>query len=93
MQENERILQFCKKAILLLLIYMLIVIGLSIVLVIIAFFLFSVRLLFVKGGEFRGSCASNNPMLQKEGVVCGVCGRVAGEPCGEDKLATTSKRQ
>ncbi|WP_255066812.1 hypothetical protein [Lacihabitans sp. LS3-19] len=53
-------------------------------LVIIAFLMFSVRLLFIKNGEFKGTCASNNPMLQKEGVVCGVCGRVAGEPCGDD---------
>ena len=55
----------------------------TVALVGIAFGLLSVRLLFIKGGEFRGSCASNNPMLQKEGVVCGVCGRKSGEPCGE----------
>lgn len=48
-----------------------------------AFFLFSLRILFVKGGEFRGTCASNNPMLQKEGAVCGACGRTVGEPCGD----------
>ena len=53
-------------------------------LVVIAFLMFSVRLLFIKNGEFKGTCASNNPMLQKEGVVCGVCGRVAGEPCGDE---------
>ena len=49
------------------------------------FFLFSLRLLFVKNGEFRGTCASNNPFLQKEGAVCGVCGRAPGEACANDK--------
>lgn len=47
----------------------------------IAVLMFSVRIIFVKNGEFKGTCASNNPMLQKEGAVCGVCGRKAGEAC------------
>ena len=63
---------------------MAIVLLLSVILVCLAFALFSVRLLFVKNGAFRGGCAQNNPMLQKEGVVCGVCGRRAGEACGKD---------
>jgi len=49
-----------------------------------ALFLFCLRILFVKGGEFKGTCASNNPMLQKEGAVCGACGRTVGEPCGDE---------
>lgn len=53
----------------------------TLVLVLLAFLLFSVRILFVKNGEFKGTCANNNPMLQKEGAVCGVCGRKAGEVC------------
>ena len=60
----------------------------SVVLVLLAFALFSVRLLFVKKGEFRGTCAGNSPFLQKDGVVCGVCGRKAGEACGKDEAAT-----
>jgi hypothetical protein len=64
---------------------MLAVILVSVFFVLAAFFMFSVRLLFVKGGEFRGTCATNNPMLQKEGVVCGVCGRKPGEACGKDE--------
>lgn len=63
---------------------MLPVLIISIALVLIAFALFSVRLLFVKKGEFRGTCASNSPFLQKEGAVCGVCGRKAGEACGQE---------
>jgi hypothetical protein len=64
---------------------MLVVLILSIVLVLLAFALFSVRLLFLKKGEFRGSCASNSPFLQKEGAVCGVCGRKTGEACGKEE--------
>lgn len=63
---------------------MIAVLLISIALVLFAFALFSVRLLFVKKGEFRGTCAGNNPYLQKEGAVCGVCGRKAGEECGKE---------
>lgn len=56
----------------------------SVVFVLIAFFLFSVRLLFVKGGEFRGTCAGNSSFLKKDGIACGVCGRKPGEACGKE---------
>ena len=49
------------------------------------FFIFmSVRLIFLKNGEFKGTCASQNPYLNKEGEACGYCGRVVseGEACG-----------
>ena len=39
------------------------------------FVLMSVRLLFVKGGEFKGTCASQSPFLNKEGTTCGYCGK------------------
>lgn len=39
------------------------------------FILMSVRLLFKKGGEFKGTCASQNPYLVKMGITCtGSCG-------------------
>lgn len=53
----------------------------SISLMLIAFGLFSLRVLFVKNGEFKGTCANNNPFMVKEGVTCGVCGRQSGEEC------------
>lgn len=28
-----------------------------------------------KDGEFAGTCASQNPMLNKDGQPCGFCGR------------------
>lgn len=49
------------------------------------FFIFmSVRLIFLKNGEFKGTCASQNPYLNKEGEACGYCGKTitAGDPCG-----------
>ncbi|WP_420580345.1 hypothetical protein [Reichenbachiella sp.] len=49
------------------------------------FFIFmSVRLIFLKNGEFKGTCASQNPYLNKEGEACGYCGKTvaAGDACG-----------
>ena len=56
---------------------------LSIGLIAIFFVLMSVRLLFIKNGEFRGTCASQSPWLVKEGTTCGYCGKTlgAGEAC------------
>ena len=39
------------------------------------FILMSVRLIFLKNGEFKGTCASQSPYLNKEGVTCGLCGK------------------
>ncbi|MCG8475177.1 MAG: hypothetical protein MI784_06860 [Cytophagales bacterium] len=39
------------------------------------FLLMSIRILFVKGGKFKGTCASQNPFLNKEGEKCSYCGR------------------
>ncbi|MTI33039.1 hypothetical protein [Xanthovirga aplysinae] len=49
--------------------------------VLIFFILMSVRLLFVKNGEFKGTCASQSPFLNKEGEACGFCGKMPGEQC------------
>ena len=40
-----------------------------------------------KGGEFAGTCASNNPLLQKEGAVCGLCGARPEEQCKSEDAA------
>jgi hypothetical protein len=39
------------------------------------FILLSVRLIFLKNGEFKGTCASQSPFLNKEGVTCSLCGK------------------
>lgn len=48
------------------------------------FALMSVRLIFLKNGEFKGTCASQNPYLNKEGATCGYCGKTVnqGDACG-----------
>lgn len=52
----------------------------------IAFAGFAVRLFFIKDSDVRGGCAGKNPLLNEEGVTCGVCGRVPlAEGCGEDE--------
>ncbi len=56
---------------------------LAIIIVGLFFVLMSVRLIFLKKGEFKGTCASQSPFLNKDGVTCGYCGRKVGkgEPC------------
>ena len=57
------------------------------------FILMSVRLIFLKNGEFRGTCASQSPWLNKEGAECGFCGKTLkpGDACGDPdaQLATS----
>ena len=52
----------------------------------IGFAFIAIRILLVKGGEFKGTCASNNPLVQKADGSCGYCGRQAGEVCKEDQV-------
>tara|TARA_B100000508_G_scaffold141093_1_gene146615 strand:- start:133104 stop:133298 length:195 start_codon:yes stop_codon:yes gene_type:complete len=37
-----------------------------------------------KDGEFAGTCASNNPLVQEEGGSCGMCGARPDEKCKGD---------
>ena len=54
-----------------------------------AFFaLMSVRLIFLKKGEFKGTCASQSPFLNKEGVTCNVCGRTPDQCENNDDDST-----
>ena len=62
------------------------------------FILMSVRLLFIKDGKFKGTCASQSPFLNKDGGTCGYCGKQIeeGEECGKednivDKLVSKFK--
>ena len=38
-----------------------------------------------KDGEFSGTCASNNPLLNQEGESCSICGARPDEMCKEEK--------
>jgi hypothetical protein len=58
------------------------------------FMLMSVRLFFLKKGEFRGTCASQSPWLSKDGAACGYCGKQlkAGDvACGDPEAETRLK--
>ncbi len=46
-----------------------------------AFLGIAVKIWAKKGGEFAGTCASNNPLLQEDGASCGVCGARPDEKC------------
>ena len=43
----------------------------------------SVKILIKKNGKFSGTCASNNPMLNKDGEACGLCGALPDEQCND----------
>ena len=49
------------------------------------FVLMSVRLIFLKNGEFKGTCASQSPFLNEEGTTCGYCGKPVnpGDSCAD----------
>jgi len=50
-----------------------------------SFALINIRQIFT-GKEFRGSCASNNPMLKNQIGECPVCGKNASEECKMPEL-------
>jgi len=53
----------------------------SIVLVALAFAGIAIKILVKKDGKFSGTCSGNNPLLQKEGGACGICGARPDEKC------------
>ena len=46
----------------------------------ISFALINLRQIFT-GNEFRGTCASNNPILKDQLGECSLCGKKADEAC------------
>ncbi len=54
--------------------------------ILLSFFLINIRHIFT-GQEFRGTCASNNPMIRDRVGECSVCGSKPGEECRQDKAA------
>ena len=43
-----------------------------------------IKILIKKNGKFAGTCASQNPHLNKEGESCGLCGALPYEECKND---------
>lgn len=41
---------------------------------VLAFAMIGIRMFLIKGGEFRGTCSSNNPLLVDKVGNCSVCG-------------------
>ena len=41
----------------------------------------AIKLIFKKNGEFAGTCASKNPVLNQEGQPCSFCGALPDEQC------------
>jgi len=54
---------------------------LAVCLLALAFAGIAVRILVKKDGKFAGTCASNNPLVQREGGACGYCGAKPEEQC------------
>lgn len=46
----------------------------------------AVKIWAKKGGEFAGTCASNNPLVQEEGGSCGFCGARPEEKCKREEI-------
>jgi len=40
-----------------------------------------VKILLKRNGEFAGTCASQNPLINTEGEPCGLCGAKPEEKC------------
>ena len=57
------------------------VIALSVGMLALGFAGIAIKILLKKDGEFAGTCASQNPFLNKEGESCGYCGKTAEEIC------------
>jgi hypothetical protein len=62
----------------------------SILLLALAFAGIAIKIWAKKGGEFAGTCASNNPLLQEEGAACGFCGARPEEKCKSEVKETVS---
>lgn len=47
----------------------------------------AVKIWAKKDGQFAGTCASNNPLVQAEGGSCGFCGARPEEKCKREEVA------
>jgi len=63
---------------------------LTILLLAIAFAGIAIKILVKKGGEFSGTCASNNPVLNDSGESCSLCGAKPDERCKNPKSDSKS---
>ena len=61
--------------------------GITIVLLLLAFAGIAIKIWAKNDGEFAGTCASQSPFLNKEGEPCGFCGKTSDqfETCKEEE--------
>ncbi len=59
---------------------------LTICLLLIAFAGIAIKILVKKDGEFAGTCASNNPLLNEDGEPCSLCGAKPNEKCKNPEM-------
>ncbi len=64
----------------------LVTVFLGIGLLALAFAGIAVKIWLKKDGEFAGTCASNNPLVQAEGGSCGFCGARPEEKCKREEV-------
>ena len=61
----------------------------SFVLLLLAFAGIAIKIWSKKDGKFAGTCASQNPYLNKNGDACGMCGKLPEEQdCKNDQVRT-----
>ncbi len=60
-------------------------IGIMFVVFGLSFLMLNIRQIFT-GQEFRGSCASNNPMVKDRFGACTTCGAKVGDACQNGEL-------
>lgn len=63
----------------------------AIILLALGFAGIAIKIWAKKDGEFAGTCASNNPLLQEEGASCGLCGARPEEQCLNNDLPEIKK--
>lgn len=60
----------------------------AIILLALGFAGIAIKIWAKKDGKFEGTCASNNPLITKEGEACGYCGAEPDEQCKSDEITT-----
>ena len=58
----------------------------TLILMIFVFTSIGIKILLKKNGEFAGTCASQNPLINKEGEACGFCGAQPEEKCKNENI-------
>ncbi len=52
------------------------ILTITIICMIFVFIGLGIKIILKKDGQFAGTCASQNPLINKEGETCGFCGKL-----------------